>query len=296
MSAVTGSDTLDFIWLELTGRCNLTCAHCYASSGPHGDHGAMTTTDWRRVTLEAAALGVRDVQLIGGEPTLHPAFPELLTLALHRGMSVEVYTNLVRVTPELWHMFGLSGVSLAVSYYSIHAAEHDAITKRRSHDRTLTNMREAIERGIALRVAIVDMGGSQDIQATVGELNGLGVDRIRVDRMRQVGRGVRDRRPDVDQLCGRCADGSLAVLPSGEVVPCVFARWMTLGNVRQMRLGAIHEVAQVARAKLRARFQVLAACPPRGVGPMCPPYFVKPDCPPMGRPDDPKPQPEPKPK
>ena len=131
-------------------------------------------------------------------------------------------------------------------------------------------MSEAIGRGVPLRVGIVDMTESQDLEVTVEELHRLGVEGIRVDRLRQVGRGVRDRPPGIDQLCGRCADGSLAVLPSGDVVPCVFARWMTVGNVRQMALGAIHEAAHATRADLRARFQVVAACPPRGVGPMCP--------------------------
>jgi hypothetical protein len=31
------------LWLELTGKCQLACVHCYADSGPdkgHGSHGA----------------------------------------------------------------------------------------------------------------------------------------------------------------------------------------------------------------------------------------------------------------
>lgn len=30
---------LRFLWLEITGRCQLACAHCYADSGPTGTHG-----------------------------------------------------------------------------------------------------------------------------------------------------------------------------------------------------------------------------------------------------------------
>ena len=26
--------TLDFLWLELTNRCNLQCVHCYTQSPP----------------------------------------------------------------------------------------------------------------------------------------------------------------------------------------------------------------------------------------------------------------------
>ena len=36
-------------------------------------------------------------------------------------------------TDRLWALYGRPGVSLATSYYSPHAVEHDAITGRRSH-------------------------------------------------------------------------------------------------------------------------------------------------------------------
>ena len=28
---------LSFLWLEITGNCNLSCSHCYAESGPEVD-------------------------------------------------------------------------------------------------------------------------------------------------------------------------------------------------------------------------------------------------------------------
>ena len=63
---MTDGSWLRFVWLEITGRCQLQCKHCYAGSGPAGTHGRMTTGDWRRVIDEAAELGVRWVQFIGG--------------------------------------------------------------------------------------------------------------------------------------------------------------------------------------------------------------------------------------
>ena len=49
---------LDFLWLEITRSCNLTCRHCYAGSAPDlpivED---MSCEDWRRVVDEAAAMG-----------------------------------------------------------------------------------------------------------------------------------------------------------------------------------------------------------------------------------------------
>jgi MoaA/NifB/PqqE/SkfB family radical SAM enzyme len=285
MPMAVAADRLDFVWLELTGQCQLRCAHCYASSGPGGDRGTMSTADWRRVIDQAAELGLRRVQLVGGEPTLHPDLPELVRHALQRGLEVEVYTNLVRVTAALWQVYSLPGVRLATSYYSTSAVEHDAITGRRgSHGRTLANIREARHRGIPLRAGVVQISHDQDVAGAIAELNHLGIDRVRVDRMRQVGRGVRDQKPGIDQLCGSCAGASLAVLPSGEALPCVFARWIVYGNVRDDSLALIHRRAAPTRHELAAAFATRPQtdkdkpadhCPPKDVGPPCPPNFQK---------------------
>ncbi|MGW9044685.1 radical SAM protein [Streptomyces lydicus] len=87
-----------FAWLEITGFCNLACRHCYAGSSPQGTHGTMTPADWQRVIDELAALGVRDVQFIGGEPTLHPDLPHFIHHARGRGMRVEVFSNLTHIS------------------------------------------------------------------------------------------------------------------------------------------------------------------------------------------------------
>lgn len=53
---------LSFVWLEITGKCQLTCNHCYADSGPTGGDGAMLPGNWCRVIDEVTQLGGRMVQ------------------------------------------------------------------------------------------------------------------------------------------------------------------------------------------------------------------------------------------
>lgn len=238
-AAETGSG-LRFVWLEITGTCQLACAHCYAESGPTGTHGTMTGADWRRVIDQAAALGVHMIQFIGGEPTLHPELPRLVDHALRRHVDVEVFTNLVHVTPRLWDAFARPGVRLATSYYSDDPGQHTAVTGRRgSHARTTANIAEAVRRSIPLRVGVVDVMDGQRVSQASRQLTALGVTDIGTDRLRQVGRGVRTQDADVSQLCGNCARGKVAVSPTGEVWPCVFARWMPVGNVRAASLAEI---------------------------------------------------------
>ncbi|MGH3695085.1 MAG: radical SAM protein [Pseudonocardiaceae bacterium] len=229
------------MWLEITGKCSLLCKHCYADSGPGGIRGTMDVADWCRVIEETARLGGRMVQFIGGEPTLHSALPDLIDYTLARGLQVEVFSNLVHVTPDLWKVFAQRGVHLATSYYSDIAWEHESITRGRgSYTRTRANIVEALRRSIPLRVGLIDVQDGQRVGQARVELTSLGVANIGVDRLRQVGRGARDQRlDDVSQLCGGCARGKVAVAGNGDVWPCVFARWMRVGNVHESALAEI---------------------------------------------------------
>ncbi|MBB4914024.1 radical SAM/SPASM domain-containing protein [Streptosporangium saharense] len=225
--------TLKFAWWEITGRCQLACDHCYASSGPNGSQGTMTDADWRRVITQTRESGAEMGQFIGGEPTLHPSLSDLVAHALDTGMEVEIYTNLVHVTPAMWETFQLPGVRLATSYYSDHPEEHRLITKRPSLRATTRNSARLRELGIPLRVGVVEVLERQRSRQAVDILKQLGISEVGYDNLREVGRGVRENGPDVEQLCGRCGQGQIAVSPTGEVWPCAFSRWMPLGNVRQ---------------------------------------------------------------
>lgn len=230
---------LRFLWLELTGKCQLACVHCYADSGPTGTHGPMTAADWNRVIDESVGLGVEMIQFIGGE-TLHPDLPELLARAVDEGLEVEVFSNFVHVTPALWELFSRPGVRLAYSYYSDIPAQHAKITGRvGSHARTRENIAEAVRRRIPLRAGVIDVQDGQRARQAVLELADLGVTEVGVDRLRQEGRGLRDQPASIEQLCGNCAQGVAAVGPDGSVWPCVFSRWLPVGNVRDESLAEI---------------------------------------------------------
>lgn len=211
-------DDLNFVWLEITGKCSLLCQHCYADSGPGGTHGTMDVADWCRVIEETAQMGSGMVQFIGGEPTLHPALPDLIAYALAHRVQVEVFSNLAHVTPALWKVFTQRGVRLATSYYSDTAWEHESITRGRgSHAQTRANIAEAVHRSIPLRVGLIEVQDGQRVRRARGELASLGVTNIGIDRLRQVGRGVRDQLPNVSQLCGGCARGKVAIASNGDV-------------------------------------------------------------------------------
>jgi MoaA/NifB/PqqE/SkfB family radical SAM enzyme len=276
---VQTATSLDFVWLEITGKCQLTCEHCYATAGPRGTHGAMSCEDWCRVVGEAADLGVGMVQFIGGEPTSHPDLARLIGYARSCGLRVELFSNLLYIRAELWEIFSQHGVSLATSYYSDDPIEHENITKgSQSHRRTSANIAEAVNRGIPLRVGLIGVREGQRIAQARAQLALLGVTKVGYDDLRQVGRGVRDRQPDESQLCGRCGQGVLAISPDGVVWPCVFSRWLSVGYVREQSLLEIMKGSAIARARLD-----LQEAFSRGKGHDAPGLSCKPWCMPTGQ-------------
>lgn len=220
--------------LELTQKCQLACIHCYSESAPHRGHGLMSGADWRALIDDAAEIGVEQVQFIGGEPTLHPECAALVNYALAAGLRVEVFTNLAHVRSSWWSLFRRPGVSVATSYYSDDAAEHDAVTGQRgSHARTRANIAKAVRLGVRLRASIVDLGV---VDAARRDLESLGVKQIRVGPVQEIGR-ARGQRPEAEaSLCGHCGQDRVAVNSDGDVTPCVMMRWLRVGNVRDTGL------------------------------------------------------------
>lgn len=202
-----------------------------------------------------------------------------------QGLSVEVFSNLVHITDDLWKLFSQPRVSLATSYYSDQPEQHASITGRASYARTRENIAKAIRRGIPLRAGVIDLGAGQRTGHAQEELKDLGVPSVGYDRLRQVGRGIRDQQASTKQLCGNCANRVAAISPDGVVWPCVFARWLSIGNVLKDELADIltSPEADNVRAELVRTFA--ARHPERweGSGQKC-----HPDCSPTCGPCNPR--------
>ncbi|MEU8626316.1 radical SAM protein [Streptomyces sp. NPDC048669] len=250
--------------LEITGKCQLSCTHCLSESSPQATHGTMTPEDWRTVIIDAAALGIHTIQLIGGEPTVHPHWREFTVLALSLGRHVEIYSNLYTVHDSWWSLFSRGGVTLATSYYSDDPEEHDRITgKPGSYVRTRCNIREAVNRGITIRAGIVDVLPDQRVIEARAELESMGVKQIKTDRVRAVGRAALPGwKPTLDEMCGRCTRGRAAILPDGDLAGCVLSRDFPVGNVRETRLADLLGGKDWEALAARIPLPVWAACPP----------------------------------
>ena len=89
------------VLLEVTNRCNLRCAVCFADSGP-GEPGepSLDRIEWLLERAMAAA-GPCNLQLSGGEPTLRDDLPQIIEIARRVGYSfIQVNTNGLRLSSD----------------------------------------------------------------------------------------------------------------------------------------------------------------------------------------------------
>ncbi len=85
--------TLETLQVNLGYRCNLSCAHCHVNAGPHRTE-SMAPETIDLVIRALRELRLRQLDLTGGAPELHPEFRRLVERAVALGVTVTDRCNL----------------------------------------------------------------------------------------------------------------------------------------------------------------------------------------------------------
>lgn len=148
----------EFAWLEITQNCNLICRHCYEGSSravriPH-----MLFDDFVYAVDFIVSVGIDRIQLVGGEPLMHPDIEQMIDYVHGKFKSIEIFTNGTLLSDKLLAIIKKHGISLAFSVYSNDSEIHDSVTRTKgSHSLTTSAIARAGSAGISVRVASVEM-------------------------------------------------------------------------------------------------------------------------------------------
>ena len=113
------------VW-ELTLSCNLRCAHCGSRAGAPRVH-ELSTEEALALIGQMAAMGVRDVGLIGGEAYLRRDWLELVSAITRQGMSCSIQTGGRAFTEARAAAAAEAGLSSAGVSLDGMATSHDEI-------------------------------------------------------------------------------------------------------------------------------------------------------------------------
>src|SRR5579864_597143 len=102
---------------ELTHRCPLGCPYCSNPVQLESRADELDTATWARVFGEAAALGVLQVHLSGGEPGARRDLVEITAAAHGAGLYTNLITSAVGITAATLHKLaecGLDHVQISI--------------------------------------------------------------------------------------------------------------------------------------------------------------------------------------
>lgn len=253
------------VTIEVTGRCPLTCPHCYADAGPDRGERDLELPELLALAFQVRRDFGRDVRisLTGGDPLARPDLPVLLRLLRVLGYAPALETNGRLLDATLGRR-----VAPFLSAATVSLDGPPEVHERRRGPGTFLPAVRAVRRfvrarvgrvGVATAVAADNFEALPELAELVRRLGaaewrvfpvapaGRGVDFARFDaELGELRRALRTGGGPVSPIEG-AAPGSggdradLAVLADGRVVGCIRCRRPLAGNVRDRPLAEIWE-------------------------------------------------------
>lgn len=146
----------DTVFLEATRACNLTCTHCFNSSGKELP-GQLTQSQLEAIVNDLAASGVQEIRFTGGEPVILPGIVSLIKRASSLGIRCSMGTNAVLINDRKADELKAAGLHAVIVSLDGLEERHNLIRGRSSFRLTLEGLECLRARSIDIRVNIVVM-------------------------------------------------------------------------------------------------------------------------------------------
>jgi PqqA peptide cyclase len=181
---------------ELTHRCPLACPYCSNPLALEGRADELAAADWARVFGEAAAMGVLQVHLSGGEPASRRDLVEIAASAHEAGLYTNLITSAIGLdTARLERLAadGLDHVQLSIQDVEPESSDRTA-GYRGAHARKLAFAERVVRLGMALTVnAVIHRANIGRVTAIVELAASLGAGRVEVAHTQYHGWALRNR-------------------------------------------------------------------------------------------------------
>ena len=183
------------VW-ELTLACDQRCTHC-GSRAAEARPDELTTAEALDVVDQLAALGTRELALIGGEAYLHPGLLDVVAAASARGLRVTMTTGGRGLTAELARRLAAAGMySVSVSVDGLRDT-HDLVRATRgSFDSAMQAIAAARRAGMRIGCnTVIHQLNLPELEALYDTLRIAGLQGWQVQLMAALGRAA--DRPDL---------------------------------------------------------------------------------------------------
>lgn len=119
---------------ELTPLCNFNCKMCYmhlTKEQMEREGRILTTEEWLDIARQTVEMGVRHIDLTGGECLAYPGFAEVYAYLINQGIHVSVLTNGQLISDQHIELFKrLKPSSVQISLYGSDSEAYVRVTGR----------------------------------------------------------------------------------------------------------------------------------------------------------------------
>jgi radical SAM protein with 4Fe4S-binding SPASM domain len=145
-------DSPNILAMSITRACNFRCVYCFnASAGRLPDE--LTGVEWCDVIEQARQLGVFQVLITGGEPTIHPDLALILRKLKTADMDFKLFTNGGYLTVDLCEL--LTDKSVQVSLDTADRRMHQQLTGLDTFKTVIDNIDRLVRYGVHVSVKSV---------------------------------------------------------------------------------------------------------------------------------------------
>ncbi len=249
--------------LELTYRCNEKCIHCYVDDDLSQKADELVLDDYKKIIDQLSEMGCVNILLTGGEVCLKADFIEILKYAVSKELLVDVYTNGIALTDELFdEICKLPINTISFSLYGATAETHDMITKvKGSFEKTLKRMmmfkcagKETYFKTVILEQNKHERKGMLELSKRLGidivmassvlpSHCGIDPDKLRLNDAEEYRKSLElfsqyypkeknlNYSRDLDDMVCFCGQNIINIDPYGNVMPCI-SMPIILGNIK----------------------------------------------------------------
>jgi PqqA peptide cyclase len=181
---------------ELTHRCPLQCPYCANPVALHRAAAELDTATWQRVFQEAATLGVLQLHLSGGEPTVRKDLPELVRVAAGLGLYSNLITSAVQLDQPLLDRLVRAGLDhVQISIQDTDPENADRIGGfRGGHARKLIAARSVVQAGLPLTLNfVVHRQNVVRVPEMLAQAEALGAGRVEIAHVQYHGWALPNR-------------------------------------------------------------------------------------------------------
>lgn len=181
---------------ELTHRCPLQCVYCSNPLELLKADKELSTDAWLALFEEAADLGVLQIHLSGGEPTLRPDLEQFVSCLARRGVYTNLITAGVGITEgriERLCDAGLDHVQLSIQGANASTTEKIG-NNRGAHEKKLETARRVVELGLPLTInAPIHRHNIEEVPAFIDLALSLGAQRLEIANVQYAGWALLNR-------------------------------------------------------------------------------------------------------